>query len=467
MPDTRNTLTLFFRAAALIALCAIGTVGTVGVRAQNTNWQELFNGTDLVGWETNDFAGGGEVRVEEGKIIIGTGVALTGIKKKQAPYTSNYEVEVQAMRIDGGDFFCGLTFPVKDSHATLIIGGWGGSLVGFSSIDGMDASENEFTQYMRFDDKKWYTIRLRVTDSKIQAWIDGERMIDASIAGRRISMRAGEIEDSAPFGIATFQTTAAIKSVKVREVPKKVPSIAFIAGRKSHGPGEHEYKKAMQLLAKELEKQHEFIDVRVYFDGWPTDDEGLKGSDAVVMYSDGADKSERDHPLLMGGRMKYLDELFDAGTGLVFLHYSTIVPRERAGANFEKWIGGYFDYESGDAANKWFSKIETRDFDLFFAQPDHPICRGVKPLTVKEEFYFNLRWRENKEGLTPIVTFDPNKKDWAQVVGWTSENKNAARGFGYTGGHFYKNFEDANIQRLLLNAILWTAKAEGYIPAGK
>jgi type 1 glutamine amidotransferase len=220
----------------------------------------------------------------------------------------------------------------------------------------------------------------------------------------------------------------------------------------------------MQLLANQLEKEHEFIDVRVYFDGWPTDDERLKGTDCVVMYSDGADKSERDHPLLLGGRMKYLDELFDAGTGLVFLHYSLIVPQERAGAMFEKWIGGYFDYESGEGENNWYSQIETREFAVTLPSPEHAICRGVKPFTTNEEYYFKLRFRDGETGLTAIASLNGGKKNWENVVGWTSEGATGTRGFGYTGGHFYKNFEDPNIQRLLLNGILWTAKAERYIP---
>ena len=440
-------------------LLALVALGSFDLAAQDTNWKALFNGTDLEGWITNDFAGAGEVRVEDGQVIISTGIALTGFKKKEAPYTSNYEVVVEAMKIDGDDFFCGLTFPVKGEHATLIVGGWGGSLVGFSSIDGMDASENEYTQYMRFDPKKWYTIRLRVTDSKIQAWIDNERMIDADITGRKISMRAGEIESSAPFGIATFQTTAAIRAIKIREIPKNIPRIALIAGKKSHGPGEHEYRKAMQLLAGKLEKEREFIDVRVHFDGWPTDDTTLTNVHTIVLYSDGADKKETDHPLLLG-RMRYFDKIMDSGVGVVFLHDSLIVPRVKAGKEFLEWVGGYFDYETGDGPNKWFSKIETNEFKVFPATPGHPILKGVSPFTMNEEFYFNLRFAEQKEKLTPIATLDPEKKDWSKVVGWAYERPNGARGFGYTGGHFLKNFEDPNVQRMLLNAILWTAKAE-------
>ncbi len=423
-------------------------------------WRSLFNGRDLSGWKVNDFAGAAEVKVEDGKIIIGSGVALTGLKREQAPIKTNYEVSVDAMKVEGGDFFCGLTFPVKDSHATLIVGGWGGSLVGISSVDGMDASENEFTQYLRFENNKWYNIRLRVTDSKIQAWIDNERLIDADIRERRISMRAGEIEDSIPFGLATYQTTAAIKDIKIRPLPDKVPRVAMIAGKKSHGPGEHDYRKALQLLARELEKRVEFIDVRVHFDGWPTDEEAIRDVDTIVFYSDGSDRKELDHPLVVSGRMQFLGRILDRGAGFVALHYTLFVPKAKGGDQFLRWLGGYFDYETGDTPNKWFSKIETRDYKVLLANPEHPISRGVEPFAMKEEFYFKIKFPEDKKKLTPIATFDPEKKDWEKVVGWAHERENGGRGFAYTGGHFYKNFEDPNLQRLLLNAILWTAKAE-------
>ena len=446
---------------------AVEAAEVVKAEGAGAGWQPLFNGRDLSGWQTNNFAGGGEVKAEDGKIVIGTGVALSGIKRTNVLYKSNYEVSLEAMKIEGGDFFCGLTFPVKDSHATLIVGGWGGSLVGFSSIDGMDASENEFTQYMRFEEGKWYHIRLRVTDAKIQVWIDREKMIDAAITDRKISMRAGEIEDSVPFGLATFQTTAALRDIKIRPTPNRIPQIAMIAGKKSHGPGEHEYKKALQLLAAQLEKENDFIDVRVHLDSWPTDEETLVGSDTVVLYSDGSDRKELDHPLMMGGRLRVIGKLMERGAGLVCLHYSVFVPKDKGGSEFLEWIGGYFDYETGDAPNKWFSKIETRDFKIFPASPSHPIAKGVEPFTIQEEFYFKMRFPEDKSKLTPIATFDPEKEDWEKVVGWAIERPSGARGFGYTGGHFLKSFEDPNVQRLLLNAILWTAKADAHLTATK
>jgi type 1 glutamine amidotransferase len=427
-------------------------------------WKPLFNGKDIKDWQINNFGGAGEVKVEEGKIVIGMGVALTGIKRTNDLLKSNYEVEVQAMKIDGNDFFCALTFPVKDANATLVVGGWGGSLVGLSSIDGMDASENEYTQYLKFDNNKWYTIRLRVTDKKIQAWIDKDRVIDADIAGKKISMRPGEIEDAAPFGISTYQTTAAVREVKIRTIPAKIPRIAFIAGRKSHGPGEHDYKKAFDLLSGELARRLEFIDTNVYYDGWPTEQENLRDADTIVFYCDGSDHDLQAYPLLLGNRVQFLGEQMKRGAGLVCIHYAVFVPGQKAGKQFLEWIGGYFDYETGDAPNKWYSKIETRDYQVYPAAPAHPIATEIAPFSTHEEFYFKIRFPENKKNITPLFTFDPEKKDWEKVVGWAIERPEGGRGFGYTGGHFYKNFEDPTIRRLLLNAVLWTAHAENQIP---
>jgi type 1 glutamine amidotransferase len=312
---------------------------------------------------------------------------------------------------------------------------------------------------MRFDDKKWYHIRLRVTDRKVQAWINGEKMIDATIEGRRVSMRPGEIEESAPFGIATYQTAAAIKEVQIRSIPTRIPKIAFIAGKKSHGPGEHEYKKSLELLSKKLAERVEFIDAKVHFDGWPTDEEMLNDADTIVAFCDGSDHDVRNHPLIEPHRLKQLQKQIDRGAGFIALHYTVFVPAERAGKQWLDWLGGYFDYETGTAANKWFSKIETRDFTVYPAG-EHPILKGVKPFEIKEEFYFNIRFPEDRTKVTPIVTLDAEKQDWSKVVGWATQRANGGRGFGYTGGHFFKNFEDENMQRLLLNAILWTAKAE-------
>ncbi|MDA1274701.1 MAG: DUF1080 domain-containing protein [Verrucomicrobia bacterium] len=187
-------------------------------QAQDSAWQPLFDGKTLAGWKATDFAGSGEVEVQKGELVLNAGVMLTGVSWTNSLPKTNYEVSLEAMKKDGSDFFCGFTFPVGDSHCTFIVGGWGGGIVGISSIDSMDASENETTKYLNFEKNKWYRIRVRVTPKTIQAWIDDEQMVDQSIEDRRISMRPGEIELSAPFGVAAWQTTSALRNIRLRKI---------------------------------------------------------------------------------------------------------------------------------------------------------------------------------------------------------------------------------------------------------
>ena len=186
---------------------------------------ELFNGKNLDGWKATEFGGEGEVSVDEGRLLLEFGVDLTGVtwQKPELLPKTNYEVTLEVMRVDGNDFFCGLTFPVKDDPCSLIIGGWGGGVCGLSSIDGMDASENETTTYRPFENGRWYRIKLRVTDSRIDAWIDDQQIVEQEITGRKISIRT-EVDLSRPFGIASWQTTAAIRKFRLREIEPRMES---------------------------------------------------------------------------------------------------------------------------------------------------------------------------------------------------------------------------------------------------
>ena len=180
---------------------------------------KLFDGKSLDGWKQSNFAGGGEVTVENGQLIINRGESLSGVTWKDASKLpkDNFEISLQAMKLKGDDFFCGLTFPVRDSHASFICGGWAGTVVGLSSINNQDASENETTNYKKFEPNKWYKIRVRVAGGKIECWIDDEQMVDVELKDKRISTRI-ESDPSRPLGISTYQVTSAIKDVELRRI---------------------------------------------------------------------------------------------------------------------------------------------------------------------------------------------------------------------------------------------------------
>lgn len=186
--------------------------------AKAAEWTPLFDGKTLTGWKDPGFSGQGEVTVADGRIVLDMGSDITGINYTGEVPTENYEVELEAMRIEGGDFFCALTFPVADSHCTFLVGGWGGSLVGISSINGDDASENETSQTKKFEKGRWYKLRVRVTKEKLETWIDDAQAVDLDLQGKKISMRAGEIELSKPFGIATYRTRGAVRGIKLRKL---------------------------------------------------------------------------------------------------------------------------------------------------------------------------------------------------------------------------------------------------------
>ena len=243
-PEKHKLLSLFLLSAAIISCLAAGSAGLLAdekpkLQSSNTKpalkeaplptkptddkgWIQLFNGKDLDGWKVTDFGGEGEVFVENGEVVISQGAALSGVHTEKKLPKINYEIQYEAQRTAGSDFFAGLTFPVNDTFCSLILGGWGGGLCGLSSLDGMDASENQTTSYQQFEKGKWYKVRLLVTEEKIRAWLDGKEIVDVDVKDHRISVRF-EVERSQPLGFSTWQTTGRIRNARIRPV-KFVPS---------------------------------------------------------------------------------------------------------------------------------------------------------------------------------------------------------------------------------------------------
>lgn len=194
------------------------TAAASATNPPDASWQALFDGAELGGWQKSSFGGAGDVTVEDGAIRIPMGVDLAGVTFSGEFPTQDYELALDARRVDGNDFFCGLTFPVGDECCSLILGGWGGSIVGLSSIDGLDAANNGTTQAKAFEQGRWYAVRITVTPAKIECWLDDERIIDQPIENRRISVR-DEVIPSKPLGIATYSTVGEAKNIRFRKLP--------------------------------------------------------------------------------------------------------------------------------------------------------------------------------------------------------------------------------------------------------
>ena len=210
-----------FIRAVTRAIPVCGTLVPIRTRADaqaNGQWRSLFDGSSLGDWEETPFGGEGLVRIVNETIVLEFGEPLTGITWRGSLAPIEYEVRLEAQRLAGNDFFCGLTFPVGASACSLILGGWGGSVVGLSNLDGKDASENETTQRIGFDDRRWYGVRVRVAGDRIQAWLDEQRIIDVNTAGRRISVRP-EVDASRPLGVASYRTRAGLRRIETQSVP--------------------------------------------------------------------------------------------------------------------------------------------------------------------------------------------------------------------------------------------------------
>jgi hypothetical protein len=185
-------------------------------RAENPpEWRSLFDGRALGHWKPTPFGGEGEVTASDGVLRIALGADLSGVTWQGEFPRQNFELALEARRVDGSDFFCGLTFPVAKSHCSLILGGWGGGVVGLSSIDGQDAANNATTQVLSFTNGRWYAVRIRVAPDRIVCFLDDEQVVNQPLAGHTLSVR-DEVVPSQPLGIATYATTAELRNIRWR-----------------------------------------------------------------------------------------------------------------------------------------------------------------------------------------------------------------------------------------------------------
>ena len=248
--------------------------------------------------------------------------------------------------------------------------------------------------------------------------------------------------------------------------------IVFLAGPPSHGPGDHEHRAGCLLLKSCLDKVPGVIS-EVYSNGWPqTPEAALAGAATIVVYSDGGG----GHPLLRDERLRTVEAMMKKGVGLVCIHYAVEPTKEAGEKEFLDWIGGCYETD-------WSVNPTWRP--AFKPLPTHAVTRGVKPANITDEWYFHMRFREGQKGVLPILAAVPPastmdrpdgphegnpavreavKHGEPQIVAWACERPDGGRGFGFTGGHYHRNWGNDDFRKLVLNAILWTAKVE--VPAG-
>jgi type 1 glutamine amidotransferase len=249
------------------------------------------------------------------------------------------------------------------------------------------------------------------------------------------------------------------------EAPRQ---IVFVAGTASHGYGLHEHRAGCLLLARLIEENTDHV-TRVHTGGWPTDPEAFDGADAIILFSDGGG----GHMVLP--HLAALDRQVQRGAGLGVLQYAVEMPPGEPGTYFQRWIGGH--YETHFSANPIWEPE-------FASLPDHPVMRGVQPFSVRDEWYFNMRFRADRAGVIPLLAAAPSDatrdgpyvhpqgpyehivedKGRIETLLWAVEREDGGRGFGFTGGHFHWNWGHPDFRTAVLNAILWVAGAE--VPDG-
>ncbi len=189
--------------------------------AATSAWKSLFDGKTLTGWKSIEFGGEGEVTVEDGKIVMQRGSDLTGVVYAgDALQKVNYEITFEAQRIDGLDFFCGLVFPHKEEFCSFVVGGWGGGVVGLSSVDGNYANENSTGSNSVFKSEQWYRIRLRVGDNFVRAWIDDKNVVDLDLTGHQLSVHPA-VDLAKPLGITCYSTIAGLRDIHYRTLTEE------------------------------------------------------------------------------------------------------------------------------------------------------------------------------------------------------------------------------------------------------
>jgi len=478
------------------------TISSAVVHAEEEGFRSIFDGNSLEGWD-GDLA---HWRIEDG--------ALTGETTKEKPLQANtflvwrgadgkatvtdFELRLK-LRISGGN--SGIQFRSQEVKKWVIAGyqadfdsenAWSGILYDERGrgvlakrgekvvlregekpqVTGVTTAERDILSAIRKAD--WNDYRILADGNRLQLFINGKCTVDITDNDEKNRDFTGLLALQLHAGPAM---KIQFKDIRIRDLAPKgqgsaLPrkKILFVAGKPSHGYGNHEHYAGSMLLANRLRKSLPQFDTEVIRNGWPSNDSFFDGADVIVMYADGG----KSHPALP--HLDTVNRLAGRGVGIACLHYGVEVPEGPGGDALLDWIGGYFE------ANWSVNPHWNAEFHAF---PDHPVTRGVQPFKCHDEWYFNMRFREGMAGVTPVLSAIPpastmdrrdgphsgNPQVRAQVaagqpqhLAWVLERADGGRGFGLTGAHFHRSWANDDFRKLVLNAIVWLAKEE--VPVG-
>jgi len=239
--------------------------------------------------------------------------------------------------------------------------------------------------------------------------------------------------------------------------------LLIVAGKKSHAARHHEYLKQARLLKMMLEKSpnNPEISVSIYLDEWP-EPAALQDAHVIMFISDGIDAGfGQEVPFMASAeRMTQMQQLMEQGVGFITYHFSTFA-NDSLGQFVLDWGGGYFDWQNEQGEREWYSAIKWLNGSLQFPNPDHPVCRGVQPFSLVDEFYYNIRFNPDTSRFSPLVEVEGlgSERSYGNVVAWSLERPDGGKGFGTTMGHVYGNWKHAGFRKFMLNAICWSAGA--------
>jgi len=465
----------------LLALAAVALFVPTNASADDeAGFKPIFNGQNLDGWDGNPKFWSVKDGNIQGQTTADNPTSGNTFLIWRDGNVDSFVLRLQ-YRIKGGN--SGIQYRSKELDK-WVIGGYQGDFEAGDTYSGINYEERgrgilaNRGQKVTIgpNGKKQET---QVTDSadlqksiKKEDWNDYEIIADGNHLTHKINGRVtSEVIDqqqgaAARSGLLALQLhagppmTVEFKNVRLKRTKFNdgYKKIVLVAGTPSHGPGDHEFNAGSILLKKCLDQGAPHVVSAVYLNGWPKDPTAFDNADSILLYMDGGN----GHPVVQRSRLAELDELMKRGVGLCCAHYAVEVPKEKGGPDFLKWIGGY--YETGFSINPHW----VGDFKEI---PQHPVTSGVKPFHIKDEWYYNIRFPEKQEGLTPLLVAQPpdesrgtpaakERAGKPEIVAWVYERPGNGRGFGFTGGHVHKNWGNENFRKLVLNALLWSAHAD-------